>query len=119
MVVFPEQFRLKTWRGEIELHTERVFQRSSSFIRDSHIFVKLKRVIGACGTVLIKAGSEVVTGAAPDNLSSLANTVWLPDGRNIPPPMRDGFAVSRNCFASLKPSVFAEVICFGRGGIVL
>jgi hypothetical protein len=65
------------------------------------------------------AGSEVVTGAAPDISSSLANSVWLPDGRNIPPPTRDGFAVSRNCFASLKLSILAELVCIGRGGTVL
>lgn len=34
--------------------------------------------------------------------SPLMITVWSPDGRNIPPPARLGFADSLVCFASLN-----------------
>jgi len=97
-----------------------MFQRILSSMCDSHIFVKLKRVMGALGTVpSTVVGGEIVAGAGRGISSFLLKSVWLPDDRNIPPPTREGFAVSRDCFASLKVCTFVEVVCLDRAAIVL
>ena len=85
---------------------------------DPHDFTKSNNVFGGFGTGLYELDvdeSDFDGGSATTNVvgsplfSRGANTVLLPEARNMPPPTRLGLAFSLTCLASLKEFGFDEL----------